>query len=59
MKNKKELNEKVPVRKKGLYEKYVKRPQDFCCALLAIVVLSGYANYSFIGSNEFRITCVV
>ena len=40
MKNKKELNEKVPVRKKGLYEKYVKRPQDFCCALLAIVVLS-------------------
>lgn len=28
------------VHKKGLYEKYVKRPQDFCCALLACIVLS-------------------
>lgn len=26
--------------KKGFYEKYFKRPQDFCCALLACVVLS-------------------
>lgn len=26
--------------KKGIYEKYIKRPQDFCCALLACVVLS-------------------
>lgn len=26
--------------KKGFYEKYNKRPQDFCCALLACVVLS-------------------
>lgn len=26
--------------KKGFYEKYIKRPQDFCCALLAFVVLS-------------------
>lgn len=26
--------------KKGFYEKYVKRPQDFLCALLACVVLS-------------------
>lgn len=26
--------------KKGFYEKYVKRPQDFLCALIAIVVLS-------------------
>lgn len=24
----------------GPYEKYIKRPQDFCCALLAIIVLS-------------------
>lgn len=24
----------------GLYEKYIKRPQDFICALLAIIVLS-------------------
>lgn len=24
----------------GLYEKYIKRPQDFLCALLAIIVLS-------------------
>ena len=26
--------------KKGVYEKYIKRPQDFLCALLACVVLS-------------------
>lgn len=26
--------------KKGFYEKYIKRPQDFCCALLALFVLS-------------------
>ena len=26
--------------KPGFYEKYIKRPQDFCCALLAIIVLS-------------------
>ena len=26
--------------KRGFYEKYIKRPQDFCCALLAIIVLS-------------------
>lgn len=26
--------------KKGIYEKYVKRPQDFICALLASIVLS-------------------
>lgn len=25
---------------KGIYEKYIKRPQDFLCALLALVVLS-------------------
>ena len=29
----------VPHRQ-GIYERYIKRPQDFCCALLAIVVLS-------------------
>lgn len=40
MKSKKELNEKLLVHKKGLYEKYVKRPLDFCCASLAIVVFS-------------------
>lgn len=26
--------------KKGIYEKYIKRPQDFLCALLALIVLS-------------------
>lgn len=26
--------------KRGFYEKYIKRPQDFCCALAALVVLS-------------------
>lgn len=28
------------MRKKGFYEKYIKRPQDFLCALVGIVVLS-------------------
>lgn len=28
------------VHEQGFYEKYVKRPQDFCCALLALIVLS-------------------
>lgn len=27
------------VHKQGIYEKYIKRPQDFCCALAAIIVL--------------------
>lgn len=26
--------------KKGFYEKYIKRPQDYCCALLALIILS-------------------
>ena len=26
--------------KKGIYERYIKRPQDFICALLALIVLS-------------------
>ena len=26
--------------KKGIYEKYIKRPQDFLCALLATIVLA-------------------
>lgn len=26
--------------KKGFYERYIKRPQDFCCALAAIIMLS-------------------
>lgn len=26
--------------KKGIYERYIKRPQDFLCALLALIVLS-------------------
>lgn len=30
----------VQVHKKGIYEKYIKRPQDFCCALAAMIVLS-------------------
>lgn len=25
---------------KGVYEKYIKRPQDMLCALLALIVLS-------------------
>ena len=28
------------VHKQGIYERYIKRPQDFCCALAAIIVLS-------------------
>ena len=26
--------------KKGFYEKYIKRPQDFCCVLLSTIILS-------------------
>lgn len=26
--------------KKGFYESYIKRPQDFCCAFLALILLS-------------------
>ena len=29
-------------RRRGFYEKYIKRPQDFICALLAIVVFSPF-----------------
>lgn len=32
-------NEIIP-HKQGFYEKYIKRPQDFCCALLATIILS-------------------
>lgn len=32
-------NHPIP-HKMGFYEKYIKRPQDFCCALAATVVLS-------------------
>lgn len=28
------------MKKKGIYERFIKRPQDFCCALLALIVLS-------------------
>lgn len=31
---------KEMIHKKRFYEKYIKRPQDFCCALLAFIVLS-------------------
>ena len=30
----------IPAHKPGFYEKYIKRPQDFSCALAAIIVLS-------------------
>ena len=36
---KKDLSEQQ-MHKKGFYEKYIKRPQDFCCALAAVIVLS-------------------
>ena len=35
------MNEKQTVpHKKGFYERFIKRPQDFLCSLLAIIVLS-------------------
>lgn len=37
--NKQESKKAIPHRK-GFYEKYIKRPQDFLCALAAIIVLS-------------------
>ena len=30
----------MQTKKKGIYERWIKRPQDFLCALLAIIVLS-------------------
>jgi len=35
----KQMSKTIPHRK-GFYEKYIKRPQDFLCALLATIVLS-------------------
>lgn len=35
-----ERMKKCTPHKKGIYEKYVKRPLDFCCALAALIVLS-------------------
>lgn len=32
--------DKIIPHKPGFYEKYIKRPQDFCCALFAMIVLS-------------------
>ncbi|MDD3139531.1 MAG: sugar transferase [Lachnospiraceae bacterium] len=37
---KKKKHTDLSVHKMGIYEKYIKRPQDFICALIAIVVLS-------------------
>lgn len=34
--------------KKGFYEKYIKRPQDFCCAFVALIVLSPVFLFLFI-----------
>ena len=34
------MRNKMSSHKKGFYEKFIKRPQDFLCALLAIIVLS-------------------
>lgn len=36
----KETDMTVNVHKKNIYEKYIKRPQDFCCAALALIFLS-------------------
>ena len=30
----------IVLHKQGVYEKWIKRPQDFCCALFALIVLS-------------------
>lgn len=43
MKNRKRRNKEKSLfipHKQGFYEKYIKRPQDFCCALFAAIVLS-------------------
>lgn len=32
--------EKKHGHKQGIYEKYIKRPQDFCCAFIALIVLN-------------------
>ncbi len=35
-----EDQEEIYGHRQGIYEKYIKRPQDFCCALVAIIVLA-------------------
>ena len=35
-----DLKGSILMHKKGVYEKYIKRPQDMLCALLALIVLS-------------------
>lgn len=35
-----DLKGNILMHKKGVYEKYIKRPQDMLCALLALIVLS-------------------
>nr|WP_302167770.1 sugar transferase [uncultured Schaedlerella sp.] len=37
---KENVNTSIIPHKQGLYEKYIKRPQDFCCALFALIILS-------------------
>ena len=34
------LHREMKQRKKGIYERFIKRPQDFLCALAAIIILS-------------------
>lgn len=36
----KQRNKTTSLHTQGVYEKYIKRPQDFICALLALIVLS-------------------
>lgn len=38
--NKQQIKQTAIPHKQGFYEKYIKRPQDFCCALVATIVLS-------------------
>ena len=40
MKKLSDLKGNILMHKKGVYEKYIKRPQDMLCALLALIVLS-------------------
>lgn len=36
----KEISMSMVPKKRGIYEKYIKRPQDFCCAIVALIMLS-------------------
>ena len=51
----KKKRELIP-HKPGIYEKYIKRPQDFILSVIAIIVLSPVLVDSCAGKNQARLS---